>query len=453
MRSAFGDDGSRLQIDGFTLGIDAVVASLRSGAAAELSDSARERCRSRRAQVARWLTDDAPVIYGVNTGLGNLKDVVLSPTEHAEWNRTIPYPHAAGLGDYIHPEITRTALLVRANVLARGYSGARPELIERLIALYNAGISPAIRELASVGLSDLAPLSHIAMVVSGIPGGRVLEGDRVVEASRALAQAGLPERFAYECKDTLSTINGASMTQAAGVLAVHSAGLLLDLCDELDIAARNVWATLRSWPASAADRAEVEYGRAAFGASIRESFAEIRATLDTECNVSCDNPLLFAEGDEYVAVMGCNCSNTQVGYDLDLLCILLAERAALLLASLDRLITDFGLSDELYEDAARSLQGLGERAAPASTDSIPTKSGQEDHVEFSYGAARKVFVSIGHLRDLLSIIVIALVQAPAELELPPGLHGASRKADLSTVRALIDRRCEVIPFQVRAYSE
>ena len=424
------------QIDGFTLGVAETVAALAETDAARaagstgtvaLAAAARERCAASRTQVTAWLGDDAPVVYGINTGLGNLKDVVLSPSEHVEWNATIPYPHAAGLGDYIHPNITRTALLIRANVLARGYSGARPALIDRLLALYNAGVAPAIRELASVGLSDLAPLAHVAMVASGIAGARVVVGDEVVAAQPVLEAAGLPARFQYECKDTLSTMNGASMTQAAGVLVVHSAELLLQRADRL-----------------AAVDVDVEAGSesAAFIASVWAAFGEVRATLDTECNVSCDNPLLFEVGDEYEAVMGCNCSNTQVGYDLDLLCVLLAERAALIVGH--QIAGARGsAAAQIRDRAAQVMQRLSDAALPASADSLPTKSGQEDHVEFSYGAARKAYESVQLFRDLLALAEVAVGDSGGEPS------GASLRGAISARAELVSAECAVIPFQVR----
>ena len=83
-----------------------------------LSDEAAARCRATRSQIDRWMEKDAPVVYGVNTGLGNLKDVVVPPEKHIEWNKTLPYPHAAGMGDYLPPEVTLTSLLLRANGLA-----------------------------------------------------------------------------------------------------------------------------------------------------------------------------------------------------------------------------------------------------------------------------------------------------------------------------------------------
>lgn len=426
-----------LEIDGFELSVGQIIAALErsaSDAKVRLSAAALERCTASRAQVTKWLGDDAPVVYGINTGLGNLKDVVLSPSEHVAWNSTIPYPHAAGLGDYIHPKITRTALLVRANVLARGYSGARPELIERLLAMFNAGIAPAVRELASVGLSDLAPLAHIAMVASGIPGARVISGGAVVAAPAALEAAGLPARFVYECKDTLSTMNGASMTQAAGVLVVHAAQLLLDRAD--------------AGAAEKQQRSQFTTQEVEFIAALRESFDAVRGTLDTECNVSCDNPLLFDTGEAFEAVMGCNCSNTQVGYDLDVLSGVLAERGALLVHKIARDVGSAGhlansdLAGEIARDAAsRLLRRLCESALPASVDSIPTKSGQEDHVEFSYGAARKAYTSAATFAELLALSEVIAADEP--------FASAYELSKLVQKRnAAVSEACQVIPFQL-----
>lgn len=128
------------QIDGYHLTLDLIDEFLSSSEAhIKLCPEARSRCEKSRAQVERWLDEDAPAVYGVNTGLGALKDVAVPAQEHIRWNRKLPYPHAAGFDEYLPAEITRLALLLRANVLARGYSAVRPELIERLLSMVNAG--------------------------------------------------------------------------------------------------------------------------------------------------------------------------------------------------------------------------------------------------------------------------------------------------------------------------
>lgn len=362
-----------------------------------LDETAAAACHASRRQVEAWLGDEAPVVYGVNTALGNLKDTVLSPSEHIAWNSTIPYPHAVGMGHFINPVITRTALLIRANVLSRGYSGVRPALIRRLLDIFNAGISPAIRELGSTGLSDLGPMAHCAMVASGMDGARVFYQGKLMAAREALTLAGLEPRFTLECKEVLAIMNGSTMTQAAAALCINGTGNLLSYLEPIETA------QLAAFP----DAEEL----LRFNGSVAAVFAKIKRTIGFENNITCDNPLLFSNGNTYDVAMGCNCSNTQVGYDLDLLAILLSDKAAFLMELIRRRAAG---QEALYLAALDTAQQIHENAQPASVDSIPTKGGQEDHVEFSYGAARKAIASLNLYSRLSALFLLATGVKQAE---------------------------------------
>ncbi len=371
--------------------VDAIAAN---GARVHLDEGAEAACHASRQQVESWLGDEAPVVYGVNTALGNLKDTALSPSEHIAWNSTIPYPHAVGLGKFINPVITRTALLVRANVLSRSYSGVRPALIQRLLDIFNAGIAPAIRELGSTGLSDLGPMAHCAMVASGMDGARVFYQGRVMAARDALTLAGLSPRFTLECKEVLAIMNGSTMTQAAAALCINGAENILAYLAPIE----------DQIVSGFADAEELRR----FNASIATVFEKIKNTIGFENNITCDNPLLFKNGETYDVAMGCNCSNTQVGYDLDLLTIILSDKAAFLIELIRRhALRNVEQNEALYLDALNVAQQIYDNALPASVDSIPTKGGQEDHVEFSYGAARKAIASVKHYSRLSALFLIA----------------------------------------------
>lgn len=386
-----------LYIDGHLLTINQIVEAGNSAAIQVVLDAEAEKaCLASRKQVEMWLGDDAPVVYGVNTGLGNLKDTALSPSQHMEWNLTIPYPHAVGMGAFINPVITRTALLIRANVLSRSYSGVRPALIHRMLALFNAGVSPAIRELGSTGLSDLGPMSHCAMVLSGIDGARVFHNGKLQNTSECFPSIGLQNSFPLECKEVLSIMNGSTMTQAAAVLCVSAVEAVLNYQNQLE----NIIA------GDFSEYADI----ASFNEAITATFVKIRKTVEFENNISCDNPLLFESGTSYDVVMGCNCSNTQVGYDIDLLCIVLADKASLLSELIKRALINTGYDETVFAIAGNALQNIYDNAQPASADSIPTKAGQEDHVEFSYGAVRKAFNALAYYRTLLSCLLIVLAK-------------------------------------------
>lgn len=352
------------QIDGYHLTLDLIDEFLSSSEAhIKLCPEARSRCEKSRAQVERWLDEDAPAVYGVNTGLGALKDVAVPAQEHIRWNRKLPYPHAAGFDEYLPAEITRLALLLRANVLARGYSAVRPELIERLLSMVNAGISPAVRGHGSTGLSDLGPMSQCVMAVAGLEDASVFYQGRLMDAPSALKCAGLAPGFTLECKEVLAQMNGSTMTQAIAVSAFLRFREILPAC--------------------------LSYCRQPQRASALQETADwIGGILEQENNISCDNPLLFEMPDGgFEAVMGCNCSNTQVGYSMDLLSVAAAELGRCLLAQ--------------APNESILWQRLATLSMQVSGDSIPTKGGQEDHVEFSYTAAEKAFEGIAVLEAML----------------------------------------------------
>ena len=323
----------------------------------KMAPEAEERCRQTRTQIDRWLEKGAPAIYGVNTGLGALKDVAVPAEKHEEWNRTLSYPHSASFGGDLPPAVTRLSLLLRANVICLGYSASRPELAERLLDLFNAGIAPAVIAEGCTGLGDLAPMAQCVMVVAGLPESRAYYQGQLMPGREACRKAGLPEEFTLQCKEALTQISGGSMGNAIAIEAyLRCKKSLQELSAQMQPGTAGE-EKCRAW---------------------QESLDFIGAALELECNVDSDNPLLFeVEDGQYEAVMGCNSSNTQTGYTMDLLSILLAEMGAEA-ASLHP------TSQQQYQ--SKQLKFL---SAQVSGDSIPTKGGQEDHVEFSYTAALK----------------------------------------------------------------
>lgn len=363
----------KIMIDGHSLSIDVVKGIIGTpGRKVELAEHASEICKKTRGQIDKWLTEDAPVIYGINTGLGNLKDTVLSPEEHMSWNKTIPYPHAVGMGGTIDPKITKTALLIRSNVLARGYSAVRVELIERMLSLYNAGISPVIYELGSTGLSDLGPLAQSAMVVAGAEEAEVFYKGERLPAREALSMHGLDPVFPLHCKEVLSQMNGSSMTQAIALVTYIEFETLFDTI-----------------------RPILKKGDPNFYTAVSNTLKFIRDIIEFENNISCDNPLLFeVENEEFEAVMGCNCSNTQVGYVMDLLTTVVNDLAKWYVIRMED-------DDKLRLGKLSKVSQLDQLVIPASADSIATKGNQEDHVEFSYGAARKARKAVALLEAVV----------------------------------------------------
>ena len=359
----------KLYINGYDLNIADVLKAVNGEVELALDEKAGKLCRDSRSQVDRWLEGDPPVIYGINTGLGNMKDTVLSPEEHKNWNKTIPYPHAVALGKTIEPEITRAALLLRANVLARSYSAVRVELIERLIELFNSGISPVVYELGSTGLSDLSPLSQNTMFVAGFEEAKAYTKGIMTTARDAFRKAGIQESFDLECKEVLALMNGSTMTQAISVLTFS----------KLD----NAFTVISQ---------DMEKSEPTLYKSIKNSMNLIKMNLNKENNVSCDNPLLFkTEDNSYEAVMGCNCSNTQIGYMMDLVTLLVSDMCKWIYRN----------TEKGSKSALNIVNKVDQLVMPATADSITTKTSQEDHVEFSYGAARKAKRSVELLLKII----------------------------------------------------
>jgi histidine ammonia-lyase len=391
-------NSQKYYIDGYSLTIEEIVSAIKGEAGSVcMAPEAVERCEGSRNQIRKWLEKDAPVVYGVNTGLGNLKDTALSPEDHLEWNKTIPYPHAVGMGDPISPDITRASLLIRANVLCRGYSAVRPELIQRMLDIFNKGISPVVLELGSTGLSDLGPLAQSAMVVAGLEEAEVFYKGKRKKAKECFEEVGLKPVFQLECKEVLAQMNGSTMTQAIAVFACHNMQQLLNIEKEIEKSAN----VNEKFPI---DSKEKVYS------AVEKALKFILGIVNFENNVSCDNPLLFkVDGGNYEPVMGCNCSNTQVGFALDLLNVLISEKSNFIYEMICQLENRQQEVKKPRVLAASVLREIKALCLPASADSIPTKGNQEDHVEFSYGAARKALKAEKLYKLLLSRLIDAFL--------------------------------------------
>ncbi|SDK09648.1 aromatic amino acid ammonia-lyase [Natronincola ferrireducens] len=393
-------------IDGYSLTIDDIISAIKGKyASVHIAQKAIERCKDSRRQIDKWLEKDAPVIYGVNTGLGNLKDTILSLEDHIKWNKTIPYPHAVGMGGPIDPDITRAALLIRANVLCRGYSAVRPKLIQRMLDIFNAGISPVVLELGSTGLSDLGPLAQCTMVVAGLEEAEAFYKGRRDKVQTIFQDAGLEPTFDLECKEVLSQMNGSTMTQSIAIFA-------FDRIKKLTKIHKQIEGLMDS------DKNESCYLNDKVYLAIEDSLKFVSSIINFENNISCDNPLVFKEEQgDYTPVMGCNCSNTQVGYVLDLLNILIADASNILYQQLCQKEELHPFMRGLKNTALQILMKLRTLSIPASADSIPTKGNQEDHVEFSYGAARKAMKGVQLFKTLIACKIYGIL-----LITPPGIQ-------------------------------
>src|SRR5918997_6160152 len=182
-----------------------VVAVARQGARVALGEEARERVRSSRGRVEVMIEGSRPV-YGVTTGFGALANTRISAEKRLELQHSLLRSHAAGMGSFVEPEVVRAMMAIRARTLAAGYSGVRPGLVDALVDLLNAGLTPAVPEYGSMGASgDLAPLAHIGLCLIGE--GLMLVDGEPVQAAKVLREAGL-RPLSLATKEGLALING-----------------------------------------------------------------------------------------------------------------------------------------------------------------------------------------------------------------------------------------------------
>jgi histidine ammonia-lyase len=209
-----------LELSGQQLSLAEIALVAQGEEAVVLSNTARAAMEASR-RIIEQIIESEQVVYGVNTGFGKLADVRVPPRELQELQLNLVRSHACGLGSRLSAEETRAMLLLRANVLAKGHSGARPLLADTLLLMLNCGVLPIIPEKGSVGASgDLAPLAHLALTVIG-EGEVIYQGERM-SSSEALRRTEI-EALTLQAKEGLALLNGTQAMAAVGGLALHRA--------------------------------------------------------------------------------------------------------------------------------------------------------------------------------------------------------------------------------------
>ena len=325
-----GGAGHEITLDGHTLTLAQLEAVARGRVQVRLGAGAVEGIRASRALLEDLIAGDTPV-YGVNTGFGRLADVRIPRSEQRALQRNLVRSHAAGAGPPLPAEEVRAIMVLRANTLARGQSGCRLVVVERLLELLNRAVHPVVPETGSVGASgDLVPLAHIALALAGE--GRVETAGREADAAAMLAETGIAPLELLE-KEALALLNGTQATTAIGALALRRFGRALDTADvagamsleglrgtpdafrpEIHDArphpgqirsARRLWALLRGSEIRESHRTGDPRVQDAYclrcmpqvhGAA-REAHAYARRILVTEANSTTDNPLVLPAGD------------------------------------------------------------------------------------------------------------------------------------------------------------
>jgi len=453
---SFSSQTAALVIDGATLDLSGLESVARNGRELVLAEVAREAVRrSRRVVDAAVARGD--VVYGVTTGFGNFADVHIPTDKLRELQVNLVRSHAAGVGTPLGPAETRALMLLRANVLAKGYSGVRLETLERLVAMLNRRLHPIVPSQGSVGASgDLAPLAHLALALIG-EGECDFEGRRV-PAADALRAMGLAP-LVLEPKEGLALVNGTQLITAVGGLALASAlrlvrsadvigALTLDALQGTDVAfdprihaarphpgqgasARNLKRLLAG---SALRESHRDCGRVQDAYSlrcmpqvhgaVRDAFDYVSRVHSVEMNAATDNPMVFAETGEILS--GGNFHGQPVALTADLLAIAAAQLAGISERRSERLVNpalsglpaflarEGGLHSGLmmaHVTAAALASENKALAHPASVDSIPTSAGKEDHVSMGPTAAWKAARVVENTSRVLAIELLAACEA------------------------------------------
>ena len=448
---------TRVTLDGNSLTLDDVVAVALDRVPVELAPSARVRMQ-RANDVVSTLVAGSAVAYGVTTGFGKLSDVAIPRHRLDELQVNLVRSHACGVGPLLPEREARAMMLLRANVIAKGFSGARPLLVDTLAAMLNAGLYPPVPEQGSVGASgDLAPLAHLALALIGE--GPLHHGSETGDAAALLARAGIaPVRLGP--KEGITLINGTQAHTAIAALAVVDAHRLWQVAH---LAGAMSLEALMGTPVAFDSRiqdARGQLGQAASAALLRQLLkdSEIREShrdndsrvqdpyalrcmpqvhgpvldaidfcagvIGRELNAATDNPLVFADTGELLS--GGNFHGQAVAMALDFLAIAMTNLATIAERRIDRLVhPDFnhGLPPFLTLDAgvnsgfmmaqvtAASLASECKVLShPASVDTIPTDGNKEDQVPMAMGAAWKLRRIVGNVRNVLAIELMCAAQ-------------------------------------------
>jgi histidine ammonia-lyase len=456
------------------------------GAEAGLAEEGRRRLAAARGLVERAAAAvSGEHTYGINTGFGRFVSKTIPPELASELQLRLLRSHACGVGEPYPREIVRAAMLLRANTLAKGYSGARTETVELLLACLNRGVEPVVPSRGSVGASgDLAPLAHLALPLVG-EGTATVDGEQLPGAE-ALARVGL-EPVSLEAKEGLSLINGTQFMAAAGALALVRAGRLAKTADiacalslealqgsrtsflpqihELrplpgqQAAAANVLRLLEGsavleahrWCDKVQDAYSLRCAPQVHGAS-RDLLAYAEATLSVELNAATDNPLVLVELDELVS--NGNFHGQPLAFALDASAMALAELASISERRVERL-TNPSLSDGLpafltpdgglnsgfmipQYVAAALVSENKVLCHPAGVDSIPTSAGQEDHVSMGNASALKCLQVLANAERALAIELLAGAQGIEFLApLEPGVGARAAHAFVRSLSATV----------------
>ena len=443
-----------LGIDGMSL--ENLVAIAREGAKVRLTRESEERLLNARNLIEKWVQRER-VIYGITTGFGALSDVTISKEDAQCLQENILMSHAAGVGNILDKETVRAIMTLRIKDLARGHSGIRLETVRFLINLLNCGVCPVIPEKGSVGASgDLAPLAHLSLILIGQ--GEAFYESRRMSGLEVLKKCGM-KPLQLEAGEGLALVNGTQMMTAIGGLSVYDS---LRLSKMTDVAAAMSLEVLmgsrtefdprihqvRPHPGQTAtadnmeritrnseiisshkdcsriqDAYTLRCSPQVHGTS-KDAITYAKRVVETEMNSSTNNPLIFAESEEFL--LGGNFHGQPVALAMDFLCIAISELANISERRIERLVnpqisglpaflvSDGGLNSGfmIAQYTAASLVSENKVLShPACVDSIPTSANKEDHVSMGSISARKCREIVKNTEHVIAIELLCSAQA------------------------------------------
>ncbi|MFE5326257.1 histidine ammonia-lyase [Embleya sp. NPDC056575] len=408
-------------------------------------------------------------VYGWNQALGPLKNKALTDAEQVEFQKHILRSHAAGTGPELSSGVARLALVLRANAMARGHMGVRPEMVRRMLALVNAGVTPVMPAIGSLGTGDLQPMAAAGLVLTGDGATARSAGGEPGPAGDVLARAGLPRTFELQAGEALPLISGSGVLTARYVASVLRSEAFLDqfggafalFMEATRAEAGSLDARTHAERRIPAEEHEAgvlraltqgsqwmtEQGRTQYGettpriqdavsvrstphiaGTLRQTLAEAVAIIEREANSSTSNPLVFERPDgSREFVMGGNYDDAQIGHAIDTLNAQVTDVAVLSHELSARLIAtkwSYGLPDNLAGPpvglnsgmvqaqtvAAALVPEMQVRAVPAGVLSRPEKFGQEDHNTMAMASERNLDDNLERAEIILAVHFLLAAQ-------------------------------------------
>ncbi len=444
-----------LRIDGHSLTLDDVLRVARNGERVGLADKAYVHIKASRDYVKKLLEEEA-VVYGITTGVGELSNHYIPPKKAIQLQENLIRSHASNVGKPLEEDTVRAMVLLRANALAKGFSGVRMVLIQTLLEIINKDIYPYIPAKGSVGASgDLSPLSHLALILTG-QGECLVKGKRI-NAEKVLIEKGI-KPLQLQAKEGLALINGTQVMAAHGCLTLCDAYTLIKQAQVAGaMSLEALKGTARAMDARI-HAARPHKGQSYIAANIRklvkdseiiashencekvqdaytlrcmpqvygavyDTLEYVKTVFETEINSATDNPLIFADDKEVIS--GGNFHGEPLAFALDFLGIVLSEIANISERTVDRLVNPHvsGLPPFLAEGnglnsgymiaqytAAALVSENKVLAHPASVDSIPTSAGQEDHVSMGSISAEHARTILQNVVNVLAIEMLSATQ-------------------------------------------